>query len=260
MSAALSWIPPYAHRVDAVGRTHTGRRRATNEDAFAVDPHLGLLVVADGMGGHAAGEVASQLAVDTIIEVFCDPLDPWSPHASLPSRAAGVALTTAVQRANTVVFSTGQEVAEMEGMGTTLVAALAFRGSLAVAHVGDSRAYLLRERWLARLTEDHTVANARRHDARAMQRFAGYGHALTRSVGASDTIDVEMRFLTPRAGDVLLLCSDGLTNAVDDQDIAAILVANADLDVAAEQLIIRANDNGGPDNITVALQRWSDCA
>jgi serine/threonine protein phosphatase PrpC len=93
-----------------------------------------------------------------------------------------------------------------------------------------------------------------------MHRFAGYGHALTRSVGASDAIEVEMRYLTPRAGDVLLLCSDGLTNAVSDQDIAAILVSNTDLDVAADQLITRANEHGGPDNITVALQRWSDRA
>jgi serine/threonine protein phosphatase PrpC len=257
MSAALSWIPPYAHRVDAVGRTHPGRRRATNEDAFAVHARLGLLVVADGMGGHAAGEVASQLAVDSMLEAFQDPLDPWSPHAALPPRAAGTALVAAFQRANTRVYTTGQEVPEMEGMGTTLVAALAFRGCLAIAHAGDSRAYLLRERWLARLTEDHTVANARRHD---MHRFAGYGHALTRSVGASDAIEVELRFLTPRAGDVLLLCSDGLTNAVDDQEIAAILASNPDLEVAAERLIARANDHGGPDNITVALQRWSDRA
>jgi protein phosphatase len=258
MSAALSWIPPYAHRAVAVGRTHPGRQRASNEDAFAVDARLGLMVVADGMGGHAAGEVASQLAVDTMIEAFLSPLDPWSPYAPLPPRAAGAALAAAVQRANTRVYTTGQEVPELEDMGTTLVAALAFRGSLAVAHVGDSRAYLLRERWLARLTEDHTVANAQRQGAHARQYPAAYGHALTRSVGASDTIDVELRFLTPRAGDVLLLCSDGLTNAVDDQDIAATLVGSRDLDVAAERLIARANDNGGPDNITVALQRWSD--
>jgi serine/threonine protein phosphatase PrpC len=255
MSAALSWIPPYAHRVDAVGRTHPGRRRARNEDAYAVDACLGLLVVADGMGGHAAGDVASQLAVDTMIETFNDPFDPWSPHTPRPARAAGAVLVAAVQRANTRVYTTGQTMEELEGMGTTLVAALAFRGCLAVAHVGDSRAYLLRERWLARLTEDHTVANARRHD---MHRFAGYGHALTRSVGASDAIEVEMRYLTPRAGDVLLLCSDGLTNVVADEDIAAVLLANGDLDSAAEHLIRRANDNGGPDNITVALQRWSN--
>jgi len=258
MSAALS-IPPCHLAYDCAGQTHRGRRRPSNEDAFALQPDLGLMVVADGMGGHAAGEVASAMAVAAVGEALLDASEGWWPSAPLPPRAAGVALAAAIQRANARVFAAGQQSAELRGMGTTIVAALAFRGCLAVAHVGDSRAYLLRERWLARLTEDHTVANAHKHappESLDLLRFAGYLHALTRSVGAGPTVEVDTHFVTPRPGDVLLLCSDGLTNAMDDRTIATILAGTLDLDAAAEALIDRANDNGGPDNVTVTLQRW----
>jgi protein phosphatase len=260
MSAAFSWSPPSPQRLDVVGQTHPGLRRETNEDAYAVHPDLGLLVVADGMGGHAAGEVASEMTVETVSDLLLDPTQGWWPSAPLPPRSAGAALTAAIQRANLEVYTAGQRAPELRGMGTTVVAALTFRGCLAVAHVGDSRAYLLRERWLARLTEDHTVANARRHagvDLLNLARFAGYWHALTRSVGSAPSVDVEVRYLTPHPGDVLLLCSDGLTNAIDDHEIAATLATHRDLEAAADQLIARANESGGPDNITVVLQRWS---
>ncbi len=259
MSAALS--RNYGDEgLEAVGLTHPGRRRNNNEDAFAVHPDLGFLMVADGMGGHAAGEVASQMTVDTVSGMLLDRTQGWWPTSAQPPRAAGAALVNAIQEANSVVYAAGQMSETLAGMGTTVVAALTFRGVLAVAHVGDSRAYLLRERWLARLTEDHTVANAHRSndiDPFSLARYAGYWHALTRSVGGGPTIDVETRYLTPRRGDVLLLCSDGLTNVLTDKEIAAILTANRDLQAAADQLVTRVNEGGGPDNVTVALQRWT---
>jgi PPM family protein phosphatase len=237
--------------VEAAGQTHPGLHRAENEDAFAVLPDAGLLIVADGLGGHPAGEVASRMAVDLVCDRLFEP-QRWPPRVAL------AALVDAIERASLAVFRAGQRSPALSGMGTTLVASLAFQGSLVVAHVGDSRAYLLREHWLARLTEDHTVRNLPCAPvADAFARFAYHPGSLTRSLGTEDRVEVETRTLSPRPGDLLLLCSDGLTNVVGDPEIAGILGAHADLAVAAGALIARANAGGGPDNVTVALQRWS---
>jgi serine/threonine protein phosphatase PrpC len=235
-------------RLEATGRTHPGRRRSQNEDALAVDVDLGMFVVADGLGGHASGEVASRLAVTEMSAML---------SGSAPGAPAPL-LVQAIQHANARVFAAGQAPA-MHGMGTTVVAAFVRGSRVAVAHVGDSRAYLLRGDRLQRLTEDHTVANHCRLaglDPVTRPNLAPYLHSLTRAVGTSETIDVDVRILEPHAGDVLLLCSDGLTGAIDDEEISDILSECADLDVAAEQLVGAANESGGPDNITVALLRW----
>jgi serine/threonine protein phosphatase PrpC len=260
MSVALSWPPPFPVELEPVGRTDTGLVREGNEDAFALCPELGLVVVADGMGGHAAGEVASQMTVDAMLGVLLDPEGGWSPDLPLPPQAACAMLVTAIQRANAEVFAAARKSPALRGMGTTVVAALTFRGRLAVAHVGDSRAYLLRERWLVRLTEVHTVVNERRRTGSRpgdLDWLGGFSHALTRAVGSAGAIAVETRLVTPRAGDVVLLCSDGLTNAVCERDIAAVIDGSPDLKAAAAELIARANGAGGPDNVTVVLQRWS---
>jgi PPM family protein phosphatase len=212
------------------------------------------------MGGHAAGEVAYQLTVETICDHLSELSEPPASPVDLPPSAAVDALVEAVRHANATVFRAAQLVPELHGMGTTLVAALAFHGGFVVAHVGDSRAYLLRGRWLARLTEDHTVGTLRRTlgpDPFHFTRFVGNDRALTRSVGSDGRIDVETRTISPCRGDVLLLCSDGLTNVVDDQEIQGILTGHDDLEGLAEQLIARANAKGGPDNVTVTLQRWN---
>jgi serine/threonine protein phosphatase PrpC len=246
-------------RPSAVGHTHPGLRRENNEDSFAVYPNL--CVVADGMGGHAAGEVASKLAVDTVTEVLQDSGTTWT-SPRLPSQLARASLVLAIEQANERVFAASQQREALRGMGTTLVAVLAFGQALAVAHVGDSRAYLFRSRRLERLTDDHTLANACRgaHNARELAHLAGCMHALTRAIGTEATVEVDARFVAPQANDVLLLCSDGLTNAVNEHDIANILREHTDLDDAAAKLIACANDNGGPDNVTVVLQRWLESA
>jgi len=250
MSMALSWNAPDLMSFEAAGRSHPGLCRRGNEDAFAIHAGAGLLMVADGLGGHLAGEVASWMAVDTACDEIINP--------AVPPASVAAALVAAIERANLAVFTAGQRSPDLTGMGTTMVASLAFPGGVVVAHVGDSRAYLLRERWLARLTRDHSVCNLPLF--RGFEQFFGDSvqpHALTRAVGSSREIDVETRTLRVRCGDVLLLCSDGLTNAIDDQEIAAILTAHRDPDAAAAALIASANEHGGPDNVTVALQRWS---
>jgi PPM family protein phosphatase len=244
---------------EAVGHTHRGLWRENNEDALAVYPNL--CVVADGMGGHSAGEVASQLTIETVTQVLGQMGTSWS-SSGLPSRFARSSLIHAIQRANARVFQTAQEREGLRGMGTTVVATLAFGQTLAVAHVGDSRAYLLRSRCLELLTTDHSVANLVNAELvlRESDRFAGYMHALTRSIGTAATVHVDTQFVTPQANDVLLLCSDGLTNAVEEHVIADILHEHTELDAAAAALIDCANDNGGRDNVTVVLQRWLESA
>jgi len=242
--------------LEAVGHTHPGWRRAQNEDELAVHPDLGLFIVADGMGGHAAGEIASRMAVATVSAAILA-AGPPSSRPSLPS--AGALLVSAIQRANATIFAAAQQDSAMQGMGTTIVAALTHGGRLAISHAGDSRAYLARGRCLQRLTEDHNALNQCRDaglDLAALPGLARYGHALTRAVGAAETIEVDTRFVQPEPGDILLLCSDGLTCVVDDREIAAILVGCSDLGTAAERLIARANEHGGPDNVTAVLVRW----
>ena len=148
----------------------------------------------------------------------------------------------------------------MYGMGTTIVAALAHSECLVVAHTGDSRAYLVRGRRLEVLTEDHSFLNQCRHagvDPLTRPDLQRYRNALACAVGPQETVHVDTRLLQPEADDMLLLCSDGLTCVVDDREIDAILVGCGDLGTAADKLIARANEHGGPDNVTVVLARWT---
>ena len=256
LSAPYSQATSRPLRLEAAGLTHPGWRRDRNEDDLAVHPELGLFIVADGMGGHAAGEVASRMAVAAVSAALLAA----GPPSSRPSlSSAGALLVSAIQRANATIFAAAQQDSAMQGMGTTIVAALTHGGRLAISHAGDSRAYLARGRCLQRLTEDHNALNQCRDaglDLAALPGLARYGHALTRAVGAAETIEVDTRFVQPEPGDILLLCSDGLTCVVDDREIAAILVGCFDLGAAAERLIARANEHGGPDNVTAVLVRW----
>lgn len=239
--------------LEAVARSHPGRVRPQNEDAYATHVDRGLLIVADGMGGHAAGEVASWMAVssvsDAIVEAWTTPCSPTA------------LLAAEIQKANGHIFAAAQQDPAMCGMGTTIVAALSAGDRVAIAHVGDSRAYLLRGRHVEQLTEDHTVANQCRHmgiDLANLPALEARAHSLTRALGTDEHVDVDVRMFQPLAGDVLLLCSDGLTCTLDDQTIASIVAGNRSLDAAAEQLVTAANDCGGPDNITVVLARWEE--
>ncbi len=245
---------------------------------------LGLFVVADGMGGHAAGEVASQTAVDAVaahvqavgfdggIETPPPPrIDGGdAPPSSLQSPQSvpgavlgsasrvGVLLAAAVQHENEAVREAAVRTGEGD-MGTTVAAVLVRGDRAAVAHVGDSRVYRYRDGRLEALTDDHSLLAECLRSGTLTPDLAGafpYKHLVTRSLGAGDSVDVDTRLLEPVAGDVLLLCSDGLSGVLGDDEIAGALGGKPDLDATARLLVDRANERGGPDNVTVVLVRW----
>jgi serine/threonine protein phosphatase PrpC len=244
--------------------TDVGRKRKGNEDSLFVNPEQNLYVVADGMGGHAAGEVASKVAVEAINEFVCmtggDEEITWPFGLDESMSYDGNRLKTAVRYANNKVLATTQEASEYEGMATTVVAALLDGRTANIAHVGDSRVYLHRNDSLLQLTGDHSWVNeqiqggllsadqARTHPLR---------NVVTRALGGRADLEVEMQVHEALPDDVLLLCSDGLTTMVPDPDIARIIGAAAgDVEKAARDLVDEANARGGEDNITVLLLRF----
>jgi len=232
---------------DTIAKTDTGRQRRENEDcAFARAP---VFVVADGMGGAQAGEVASQIAVD----VFSHGLpDSGSPEERLASR---------VQEANQRIWEQARARSEHAGMGTTLTAAYLDDSELAIAHVGDSRAYLFRDGSLRRLTQDHSLVDELVRRGKLTEEQAAehpQRSIITRALGAEPTVEVDTWTYPVRPGDVLLLCSDGLTSMVAEERVEEILRGSMQLGVAAQQLIDEANAAGGRDNITVVLSRIED--
>jgi protein phosphatase len=240
-------------KLSAAARSDVGMRRTANEDAYAVAPALGLYLVADGMGGHVAGQLASRLAAEHTVEALELVADRT---ATLTEK-----LRYCVAAANHHVFATAQGKPEVAGMGTTLVAVLAGGGRLALAHVGDSRAYLVRGGRIRQLTDDHSLV-AELVRRREISPDAAHGHphrhVLTRAVGVRRSVDPDLAELTPAPGDVIVLCSDGLTTHVQDPEIAAIVAAESDLEQACERLVALANARGGEANITVALVRCDE--
>jgi protein phosphatase len=230
-----------------VGRSHPGLVRVVNEDAHLIDDDLGLYGVADGVGGCAAGEVASQLALDTVRAVF---------RAPTLSGDADLRLLAAVEHANTCVRARARADRACAGTGTTQTV-LSVRGNAAaIAHVGDTRAYRLRGRDLNRLTEDHTfVAGCVRAGILTPEQAAvsRKRNVITRAVGAAETIEVDTHLVAVEPGDTLLLCSDGLHGEVAHDEIVTIIFGAPDLTRAAAELVQRANDGGGLDNVTVVL-------
>jgi serine/threonine protein phosphatase PrpC len=234
----------------AAARTDVGRKRAANEDRYALAPDLGLYLVADGMGGHRAGQVASELAAEATVAALRT-LE--AAEASLTDK-----LRYAVAAANRAVFTTARSRPELTGMGTTLVALLVERGRVALAHVGDSRAYLFRGGRLRQLTDDHSLVAElvrRREISARAARGHPHRHVLTRALGVRRNVEADLAELTPAGDDLFVLCSDGLTGHVDDAEIARAVAAHSDLDAVCQQLVGLANSRGGEDNITVALVR-----
>lgn len=235
-------------RLRSAAQTHVGMRRQANEDRHAIDPRLGLFLVADGMGGHKAGQVASQLAAEAATRAIQALV---GAEVSLAER-----LRNAVACANREIFEAAESKAELAGMGTTFVAMLFGEGRLALAHVGDSRAYLLRQGRLRGLTDDHSiVAELLRRQAisEAAARAHPHRHVLTRALGVRPRIEPDLAEMTPQPGDVFVLCSDGLTTHVGDAEIAEQIADGRDLDAAAARLVEAANRAGGLDNVTVLL-------
>jgi len=245
------------------GETNVGRRRSLNEDAIFA--HDGLFVVCDGMGGHNAGEVASQLAVDVItafVKRSAEDLEitwPYGFHRSVSFD--GNRLRTAIKLANRAVYRKAASSDDYTGMGTTATAMIVSRTrpQMTFTSVGDSRIYLIRSGAIVQLTRDDSWANLSLDEgadpddtARASMK-----HVLTKALGAGDDVDFEVADRDLRDGDLMLLCSDGLTNMVADQKILEIVsTRGSDLEVVCDELVVEANAQGGRDNISVVLVRY----
>ena len=249
-------------QVQAFGLTHVGRQRQHNEDTFLVADEARLYLVADGMGGHAAGEIASRIAVDSISEFILHTKEDdgtW-PHAYDENyRRTTNRLMAAVRLANTRVLEAMRKDARLRGMGTTVVACLADDTTMSVAHVGDSRAYLIRDGQLSRLTNDHswvfeqvqagmlTEAEAEKHPLR---------NVITRALGGALSVSPDAAEVEAHPGDVYLLCSDGLTGMVPEEEILRVVTdSSGDIEKACQELIDTANERGGLDNVTAILVR-----
>lgn len=246
----------------SAARTDVGMKREHNEDSFLVNEDLGLYVVCDGMGGHAGGETASRLAVQTIErELLSTKLrkdDPYASTAPLAETPLAAALREAVEGACAAVFRTSRANPELAGMGTTCISLLLHGGHALVGHVGDSRAYLVRDGEIHQLSEDHSLVNEQVRAGLLTPEEAKHSrlkNIITRSVGFEEDVLVDVLGVETRKGDRFLLCSDGLANLVDNGEIGRHLTAEP-LEEVPPKLIRLANDRGGDDNITViAVER-----
>jgi protein phosphatase len=255
------------NKLRCVGLTDTGKVREHNEDTIAVDPDIGLLVLADGMGGYNAGEVASGIAVKTIVNLVKEQVE--REDLNVQDRDAGLSRPTiilrdAIQRANKIIYQTARTQPQCEGMGTTVVAALFFDNKITIAHVGDSRLY--RQRLggdkLEQVTMDHSLlqelVDRGFYSAEEAQRAANKNY-VTRALGVEPNVEVEIQEVPANKGEVFILCSDGLSDMVEDEDIhLTINTFSANLDTVAKQLIQLANDNGGRDNVSVVMAHVLD--
>ena len=243
-----------------VGQSDTGKVREHNEDTIAVDPEIGLLVLADGMGGYNAGEVASGIAVKTIVNLVRESVEREDMRVhdggSGMSRPA-IILRDAIHRANKIIYQTARTQPQCEGMGTTVVSALLFDNKIAIAHVGDSRLYRLRSDKFEQVTMDHSLlqelVDRGFYSAEEAQRAANKNY-VTRALGVEPNVEVEIQEIPVQKGDFYVLCSDGLSDMVEDDDIhLTISTFSANLDTVAKQLIQLTNDNGGRDNVSVVM-------
>jgi serine/threonine protein phosphatase PrpC len=247
-------------KMNATVMTDTGKVRKNNEDSCLVDDELGLVIVADGMGGHAAGEVASRLAVDVVREQVARGLKAGTipaigvpaPHWSDRTRLLAAAVTVA----NDVIFRASQERFERRGMGTTIVACLTNGSRLSVIHVGDSRFYLFRGGKIIAVTRDHSLVEeqvAQGMISSAEAESSESKNILTRALGVGATVDVDAMEPSVRSGDRALLCTDGLTKMMEDPDITKVLQESHDPIRTCQSLVTLALDRGGRDNVTVAV-------
>ena len=245
--------------------THTGMVRDHNEDAIGSDSDIGLLVLADGMGGYNAGEVASGIAVQTITELASEGANREERNDKDPTTGLmrqTIVLRDAVARANKIIYQTAKSQTHCEGMGTTLVAAMFFDNKISIAHVGDSRAYRLREGKFEQITLDHSLlqelVDRGFYSEEEAQRSTNRNY-VTRALGVEPTVEVDVNEYDVLPEDVYLLCSDGLSDMVEDEDIhLTISTFNASLDVVGQQLVQLANDHGGRDNISIMMAQIND--
>lgn len=250
-------------RVIAAGMTDVGLQREHNEDSFLVLEEHSLFLVADGMGGHRAGDVASRLAADTIAEFFhftANEEVTWPYHFDTHLSDEENRLLTGIRIANRQIFERGARSREYQGMGTTMVSVLfSVRGDrMFIGHVGDSRCYRVRDDEIRLMTRDHSLVNdylLAMPELTEEQRNELPKNVITRALGMQDHVVVDLQTDHPQDGDLYLLCSDGLSGMMLDEDILDIASMSDPLDTLCQQLIAKANANGGEDNITVVLLR-----
>jgi len=262
--------------IEVAGKTDVGCVRANNEDNFGFDSRYGIYVVCDGMGGQAAGEVASKMGVDVLLEFFRDAARNTNnagrpqPHAAEAEkswadakdpRAAAISagassLAKAIDLANRRIHEAGQNQNGRTGMGSTIVAAVVQGNSLAIGHVGDSRIYLVRNGEIQQLTQDHSLVMEQVRlglITREQAEHSEMQHVILRALGSEETVEADIDDLLTLPGDLILMTSDGLTRHVRDDEILAIMSRSANLDQACTALIQAAKDRGGDDNITCLL-------
>ena len=249
-------------KLRCVGATDTGRVREHNEDTIGTDPDVGLVVLADGMGGYKSGEVASGIAVRTLLGLIKESVelqDLTVTDLGTGLSRPGILLRDAIQRANKIIFQTARTQPNCEGMGTTVVAGLFFDDKLTIAHVGDSRMYRLRDNRLEQVTQDHSLMQelvSRGFYTPEEAARAAAKNFVTRALGVEPTVEVEITEIPVVKDDLFLLCSDGLSDMVEDDDIQlTISTFGANLETLAKQLVLLSNENGGRDNISVVLAR-----
>ena len=227
------------------GKTDKGLVRKENEDAFCIEKDVGLLAIADGMGGHASGEVASKMAIEILRESVKKEGEP------LPDR-----LSSGVKLANRAIYEAAQSQSQLNGMGTTLTALQLNGNRLSIVHVGDSRAYLIRGGVIEQITDDHTIVSeqvARGMMTREEAARSDMRNILSRALGIAPEVDMDMEEITVSEGDRLVLCSDGLSELISDDEILSEVRSNRRPDLACNELVNLANQRGGNDNITVIV-------
>ncbi len=248
--------------LDVAGLTDVGLVRTSNEDCFGYDERLGIFVVCDGMGGHAAGEVASRIAVDTVLGYFREREPAVRQDAYLDDAPLGARLLAeAVKQANDAILEYAEAHKNTSGMGTTLVAARFVNDTVSIANVGDSRIYLLREGQLLQLTEDHSLVMEqvrRRMLTLEEAKRSSAQNIITRALGTDETTKPDLGEFPAQAGDVLVLATDGVLRHVEDDEIREILLQVTSLKAACATLIDAANEGGGDDNSTCVLIRLCD--
>ena len=247
---------------EVAGKSDVGCVRANNEDNFGFDSRYGVYVVCDGMGGQAAGEVASKMGVDILLKYFREAAQTGSfPQVGEPLAGiseGGQALASAVRLANRTIHETGRHQVGRAGMGSTIVAALVRDSALSIANVGDSRIYLLRQGTIQQLTEDHSLVMEQvRRGYITMEQAARseMQNIILRALGSEENVEADVEDLALVPGDILVMSSDGLTKYVHDDEILAIAGSAQSLERACDQLIEAARSRGGDDNITCLLIR-----
>ena len=248
-------------RVFSRGVSDVGRKRDHNEDSYLIDEELSLFVVADGMGGHAGGGTASRIAVETIDSEIrkarARPDQPFNHRGPLPESPVPEILRVAVEKACSNIFRAAQGDARLSGMGTTTISLLIHREAAYFAHVGDSRAYLVRKDLVQQISEDHSLVNEQIKAGMITPeeaRHSRYKNIITRSVGFEQEVVVDVMGLALDVGDTFVLCSDGMSNLVEEREILEI-GGRSDLSSVPQALIDLANSRGGDDNITVISVR-----